>query len=121
IAAVAMWLEPVDMTLHFGQINLLLLALVLADLALPRRWQGIGVGLAAAIKLTPLIFIGYLLLTRRLRAALVATGTFAATVALGFALLPGGSVAFWGGRFAQPGDGPERLVNQSLNGLILRL
>src|SRR5207237_81817 len=37
IAAVAMWLEPVDMTLHFGQINLLLLALVLADLALPRR------------------------------------------------------------------------------------
>src|SRR5947208_7515106 len=28
VAAVAMWLEPVDMTLHFGQINLVLLALV---------------------------------------------------------------------------------------------
>ena len=73
IAAVGLWLEPVAMTLFFGQINLVLLALVVGDLALPDRikGKGIGIGLAAGIKLTPLIFIPYLLFTRRVRAAAV--------------------------------------------------
>ena len=67
IAAVGLWLEPVAMTLLFGQINLVPLALVVGDLALPDRFtgKGIGIGLAAGIKLTPLIFIPYLLFTRR--------------------------------------------------------
>jgi len=71
IAAVGLWLEPVAMTLFFGQINLVLLALVVGDLALPDRikGKGIGIGLAAGIKLTPLIFIPYLLFTRRVKAA----------------------------------------------------
>src|SRR3984957_4824051 len=65
IAAVGLWLEPVAMTLFFGQVNLLLLALVVGDLALPDRitGKGIGIGLAAGVKLTPLIFISMLLLT----------------------------------------------------------
>ncbi|HJY72416.1 MAG TPA: glycosyltransferase 87 family protein, partial [Streptosporangiaceae bacterium] len=73
IAAVGLWLEPVAMTLFFGQINLVLLALVVGDLALPDRTKGkgIGIGLAAGIKLTPLIFIPYLLFTRRVKAAAV--------------------------------------------------
>ena len=36
-----------------------------------------GVGIATAIKLTPAVFIGYLIVTRRWRAAAVAAGTSA--------------------------------------------
>ena len=123
IGAVSLWLEPVAMTLFFGQINVVLLALVVGDLALPdrTRGKGIGIGLAAAVKLTPLIFIAYLLLTRRVRAAAVSGLTFAATIGLGFALLPHASAVYWGGQFGQPGSTPFHLLNQSLYGAILRL
>src|ERR1700745_3893418 len=122
IAAVGLWLEPVAMTLCFGQINLVLLALVVGDLALPDRikGKGIGIGLAAGIKLTPLIFIPYLLFTRRVRAAAVSALTFAVTIGLGFALLPHASAVYWGGQFARPSK-HFHLDNQSLNGVILRL
>jgi alpha-1,2-mannosyltransferase len=122
IAAVGLWLEPVAMTLFFGQVNLVLLALVVGDLALPDRitGKGIGIGLAAGIKLTPLIFIPYLLFTRRVRAAAVSALTFAVTAGLGFALAPRTSAIFWGGQFARP-DNHFHLDNQSLNGVMLRL
>ena len=123
IAAVGLWLEPVAMTLFFGQINLVLLALVVGDLALPDRikGKGIGIGLAAGIKLTPLILIPYLLFTRRVKAAAVSALTFAVTVGLGFALLPHASAVYWGGKFTRPGSKPFHLNNQSLNGVMLRL
>jgi alpha-1,2-mannosyltransferase len=123
VAAVGLWLEPVDLTLHFGQINLILMALVLVDLAAPdtARYKGVAIGLAAGLKLTPLIFLPYLLLTGRVRVALVGAASFAGTVAAGFAVLGRDSAGYWGGQFAQPGDDPVRLVNQSLNGLVLRL
>lgn len=122
IAAVGLWLEPVAMTLFFGQINVVVLALVVGDLALPDsiKWKGIGIGLAAGIKLTPLIFIPYLLFTRRVRAAAVSAVTFAVTVGLGFALLPRASAVYWGGQFFRPSN-HFHLDNQSLNGVILRL
>jgi alpha-1,2-mannosyltransferase len=122
IAAVGLWLEPVAMTLFFGQINVVMLALVVGDLALPDRikGKGIGIGLAAGIKLTPLIFIPYLLLTRRVKAAAVSALTFAVMLGLGFALLPHASAVYWGGGFARPGR-HFHLDNQSLNGVILRL
>src|ERR1700744_5790002 len=120
IAAVGLWLEPVAMTLFFGQINLILLALVVGDLALPDRikGKGIGIGLAAGIKLTPLIFIPYLLFTRRVKAAVVSALTFAVTVGLGFALLPHASAVYWGGQFARPSK-HFHLDNQPLSGVIL--
>jgi alpha-1,2-mannosyltransferase len=122
IAAVGLWLEPVAMTLFFGQINVLLLALVVGDLALPERitGKGIGIGLAAGVKLTPLIFIPYLLFTRRVKAAAVATLTFAVTVGLGFALLPHASAVYWHDQIFRPKK-YFHLDDQSLNGVILRL
>jgi alpha-1,2-mannosyltransferase len=122
IAAVSLWLEPVAMTLFFGQINLVLLVLVVGDLALPDRvkGKGIGIGLAAGIKLTPLIFIPSLLFTRRVRAAVVSALTFAVTVGLGFALLPHASAVYWGGQVFGPSK-HYHLDNQSLNGVMLRL
>src|ERR1700735_1363895 len=123
IAAVGLWLERVAMTLFFGQIHLVLLALVVGDLALPDRSKakGIGIGLAAGIKLTQFIFIPYLLFTRRVRAAAVSALTFAVPVGLGFVLLPHASAVYWGGQFAGLGSTHFHLDNQSLNGVILRL
>ena len=125
-AGLAFGLEPVMQTLGFGQINLLLMFLVVADLAQSdnHAGKGIGVGVAAAVKLTPGIFIGYLLLTRRFRAAAVAAGTFIACLALGFAVLPAPSRRFWiGGLFlnSERVGGVPYAGNQSLNGVLVRL
>ena len=67
--ALALQTWPVAYTFHLGEVNLVLAALIGADLLRPREdeawWQGIGTGLAAGIKLTPLIFVAYLALTGR--------------------------------------------------------
>jgi alpha-1,2-mannosyltransferase len=92
-------LEPIRETYTFGQINILLAIAVLFDLLilLPRgsKWAGVGVGLAAAVKLTPAIFIVYLLVSRRRRAALTAVVTAAAASLLAFALMPRSSWHYW--------------------------
>ncbi len=126
LSAVLLYSEPVQRVLWLGQIELALMALIMWDLCQPdeRRWKGVGVGVAAGIKLVPLIFIPYLLLTRRYRQAAVATGTFAATVALGFGVMPANSAKWWfGGLFLQGSRtgfvGWEG--NQSLLGMITRL
>jgi len=127
LTALALLTWPVAYTLHLGETDLILTALIGADL-LRRRdggwWQGIGTGLAAGIKLTPLIFVAYLLLTRRYRAAATAAGTFAATVAAGFALLPSQSADFWlhGVFYNQSRIGnTANPSNQSLAGAVARL
>jgi alpha-1,2-mannosyltransferase len=128
VGGLSVWLEPVLSTLNLGQVNAIVMLLVLADLAQPdrRRWKGVGVGLATGIKLVPGLFIVYLLLTRRLRAAAVSAGTFAATVLLGLALSPRDFADYWGGAFADPhrvasAVGIGYLGNQSLHGLAARL
>ena len=127
VSAVALWTEPVLRSLHVGQIELVLMALIAWDLCQPdhRRWKGAGVGLAAGIKLVPLIFIPYLMLAGKLRQAAVATGVFAGTVVIGFAVLPGESVKWWltgyflhAGHFSNPSLGS--LLNQSLLALLTR-
>ena len=131
-AAAVLWTEPVLRTIYLGQVNLLLMALIIWDLCQPgtrrsgasRWWKGAGVGVAAGIKLVPLIFIPYLLLTRRFRAAAVACAVFAATVAAPFLVVPADSARWWlGGLFFNGGRtgfvGWEG--NQSLQALITRL
>jgi alpha-1,2-mannosyltransferase len=136
-AAAVFWTEPVLRTIYLGQVNLVLMALIIWDLGQPgpcqpdpgrpggsRWWKGAGVGVAAGIKLVPLIFIPYLLLTRRFRTAAVAAAAFAATVAAGFVVAPADSARWWlGGLFFQGGRagfvGWEG--NQSLRGLLTRL
>jgi alpha-1,2-mannosyltransferase len=116
----------VQRTMYLGQVELVLMAFVIWDMCQPdsRRFKGIGVGVAAAIKLIPLIFIPYLLLTRRYRQAAVVAVTFAASVIIGFAVLPADSRAWWlDGLLLKSGrtgfTGWEG--NQSLQGLITRL
>ena len=90
-------LEPVYHTLYLGQVNLILLALVMTDIWRTARGRtaGLGVGLAAAIKLTPAIFIVLFLLTRRTRSAVIAAGTFASGALLGYLVDPSASRLYW--------------------------
>ena len=135
VCALALWAQPVQSNLGLGQVNLLLMVAVIADLR-PRadgrggRWTGIATGIAAGIKLTPLIFIPYLLVTRKFRQAAMAAGAFAATIAVGFAAMPGASALYWySGLFARVNGGSGHNVefffasawNQSLRGLVSRL
>jgi GT2 family glycosyltransferase len=93
-------LSPVLGTLALGNVNTVLMFLVLVDLLwLPRRYRGVLIGIAAGFKLTPLIFVPYLFLTGRVRAGVTALASFAGTVGLGFLVLPGSSVTFWNGMF----------------------
>ena len=97
VTGLALWFEPVSSNLGLGQVNALLMLMVVADLALPdrNRCKGVGIGVAAACKLVPGIFVVYLLLTRRFRAAAVATGTFVAMTLAGWVIAPRASIAFW--------------------------
>ncbi|HEX6682588.1 MAG TPA: glycosyltransferase 87 family protein, partial [Candidatus Limnocylindrales bacterium] len=121
-------LGPVRDTFSFGQINLLLVGLVYADLWLlsrcgTRRFAGVGIGLAAAVKLTPAIFIAYLLLTRRWRAAGVATGTAAGATLLAAAVAPDASRAYFTDLLWDTGriGSLDYVSNQSLMGFVARL
>ncbi|HJZ07448.1 MAG TPA: glycosyltransferase 87 family protein, partial [Trebonia sp.] len=132
-AAAGLLTEPVFRTMYLGQINLVLMALIIWDLCQPdtllnsgksRWWKGFGTGIAAGIKLVPLVFIPYLLLARKFRQAAMTCAGFAFTVLLGFVILPGDSAKWWfhglffqGGRTGFTGWAG----NQSLDGLITRL
>ena len=123
---VVLLMEPVRETIGFGQVNLLLGGLIAADvLALRRgwRWAGAGIGLAIAIKLTPAVFVPYLLLTRQWRAVGVATGTAVLTAVLAFVVSPTTSVQFWGTTLWETGRVGEldQISNQSLMGAVARL
>ncbi|GAA1759569.1 glycosyltransferase 87 family protein [Luedemannella helvata] len=126
-AALTIAVEPVRETVNFGQVNLLLLALVGADLLLGvargRRWAGVGIGLATAIKLTPGIFIVYLLVTKRWRAAIVAAATAAGATVLAAVVTPDMSMVFWTEALwntDRVGD-LAFISNQSLQGAVARL
>ncbi|WP_245687649.1 glycosyltransferase 87 family protein [Streptacidiphilus griseoplanus] len=119
------WLEPVWTTLRYGQVNLALACLVLWDLTRSdaHRGKGVGIGIAAAIKLTPGLFAVYLLLTGRVRAAFTAFGAFLACTALGWIAMPGASHGFWTTYvFDSSRVGRTEIVdNQSLRGAVARL
>jgi alpha-1,2-mannosyltransferase len=107
-------------------VNLYLAGLVLFDVAALRRGSrlaGVGTGLATAVKLTPGLFVLYLALTGRWRAAGTAAGACLGAAALAFCLAPGTSVQFWTRLVFQTSRvGPTSAVaNQSVLGLLTRV
>ena len=106
-------LEPIWANFSFGQINVVLMTLVIAD-CVPRRtpWpRGLLLGLAIALKLTPAVFLLYFALRREGRAALTAVAGFAATTLLGFALAPRDSRQYW----TETLRDTDRIGNATLN------
>jgi alpha-1,2-mannosyltransferase len=125
LAGLTFWSEPVQRGLYLGQVELVLMALVVWDLSQPDRrwWKGAATGIATGIKLVPVVLIAYLVVTRRFRQAAVATGALAATMIIGFAAVPGQSVYYWlDGNFFQASRtgfvGDQQ--NQSLRGMLTR-
>jgi hypothetical protein len=117
-------LEPIYHTLYLGQINLILFALILIDVRRAARGQaaGIGIGLAAALKLTPLIFIPFFLVTRRWKDAAIATATFLACGLIGYLVAPEGSGLYWHHLFYSTARvGAPYISNQSPYALVLRV
>lgn len=94
-------LDPDRLTVSLGQVNFFVALLALADLTCTLRLRqrtlprGILLGLAAAIKLTPLIFVPLLLLTRQFRAAAIASLTFLLCSLGMFAMAPRSSGLYW--------------------------
>jgi alpha-1,2-mannosyltransferase len=111
--------------MRFGQVDTVLLAMAVADCAArsPRWPRGALVGLATAIKLIPGVFIVYLWLSGRRRAAVTAAGTALACTLGAWLLLPHDSVSYWTSVIFQSGHlgSNAGTSNQSLRGMLLRL
>ncbi|MEE6258410.1 glycosyltransferase 87 family protein [Plantactinospora sonchi] len=143
-AAVA--IEPARETLGYGQVNLLLFGLIMADLVALRwrarrgsrvrptdgplrrlffsgAWAGVGIGLATSIKLTPALFIVYLMLTRQWRAAMTAIGAAVAVTIGTFAVTGRESTAYFTSVLWQTErvGAADMTPNQSLAGVLARL
>jgi alpha-1,2-mannosyltransferase len=124
VVPVALLLEPVRMTLLYGQVNLLLMALVSADcLVRTPRWpRGLLVGIAAAIKLTPAGFVLFFLLRKDYRAAATALGAFLGATAVGFVFAPQDSARYWSSTLFDTGriGAVHYQSNQSLQAVLAR-
>jgi alpha-1,2-mannosyltransferase len=125
LIAGAAYLTPLRQEVHYGQIDIFLVALCLVDCVTERpRWpRGALIGLATAIKLVPGVFIVYLLITGRRKAAGVAAGSFAVVTGLTWLVSPRDSVAYWTRAIfdSQRLGQNTQAANQSLRGMILRL
>jgi len=125
VAPAAVYLEPIRSNFEFGQINVVLMTLVIAD-CMPRKtpWpRGLLLGVAIALKLTPAVFLLYLLLRRDTRALLTSVASAVLATAVGFMLAPRDSWEYW----TQTIRDTDRigtatyLTNQNIAGTLARL
>jgi len=97
VAPAVIYLEPIRSNFDFGQINVVLMMLVIAD-CVPRRtpWpRGMLLGIAIALKLTPAVFLLYFLLRRDTRALIVTAASAATATLAGFAFAWRDSFQYW--------------------------
>ncbi len=125
LIATLLYTRPVFDHLGDGQVDIVIMALCLADTVTSRpRWpRGALVGVATAIKLVPGIFIAYFWLTGRRRATGVAAGTFVLCELVAGLAAFGDFRLYWTHLVfdtSRPGDGAI-YKNQSLRGIGLRL
>lgn len=124
LATGCLLLEPVWASLSFGQVNLLLMLLVVYDVLRPdRRSAGLLLGVAAGIKLTPLVFVVLLVLAGRRVPAVRAVAAFAGTVLLGLVVAWRDAATYWTETLWDPSriGGLAFSSNQSVNGVLTRL
>lgn len=114
-----LWIDAIQ-----GQANLLVLLLVLVGIAgivqgKPRLAAALGV--AAALKLTPLILLGWLLLDRRLREASWMLGAFVGITAAAALLRFDDTLIFFRQVLPALAQGSAIYANQSLQGVVARV
>jgi alpha-1,2-mannosyltransferase len=89
-------LEPARSGIDYGQIELILMFVIVADLLLvPSPYRGVLIGIAAAVKLTPLVFVIVLIVSRDVRSVMRAAAAFLACTGLFWLYSPGLSRAYW--------------------------
>jgi alpha-1,2-mannosyltransferase len=116
-------LEPVRSNFDYGQINVLLMVMVVADLTRVRPpWRGVLVGLAAAVKLTPLMYLVYFVVAKEWRSLARGVATFALATGGAWLILPHDSALYW---FHEATDAARTgqlgiVSNQSWNGMVHR-
>ncbi|MDQ1485615.1 MAG: alpha,2-mannosyltransferase [Actinomycetota bacterium] len=124
LISVIAWTLPIRDEFRYGQVGIFLTALCVLDCVLPKtRWpRGMMVGFAVAVKLTPGVFIPYLWLTGRRRAAVVATLWFVGLSLATAIAMPQASKVFWTSAIfdnSRVGDNAAT-PNQSLRSIFLR-
>lgn len=120
----AITLETVRANFGFGQVNIFLMTMVAIDvLRRGRSSRGVLVGIAAAFKLTPLIFVLLFLLDRDKRAAVRSLITFVAATGIAWLIRPSLSAQYYFHfRVVEKRIGsPSYVSNQSVNGIFARL
>jgi alpha-1,2-mannosyltransferase len=113
-----LWVDVVQ-----GQANLLVLVLVtvgMVGVLHGRPAFGAAIGAAAALKLTPLILVVWLLLDRRFRAAAFVLGGFAMVTGAAALLRFQDTVAYFGQVLPALAAGTAFYANQSLAGVLDR-
>lgn len=119
---VAWDIQPIHGTLWQGQVNLVLAAIIIWDLTRPQgaRWRGWSVGVASGVKLTAVIFVPYLLISRQWRAAIAAVTAAVGTVALGWIVLASDSSDYWLGAVRTTGHigSLDHPANSSIGGML---
>ncbi|MFE7796699.1 glycosyltransferase 87 family protein [Nocardia sp. NPDC057440] len=125
LALTCVFIEPVRTTLYYGQINLVLMLLVLWDFSRAdrARLRGLGVGLAAGIKLVPLYFVAQFIVLRQWRSVATVSVVFAASIGLTWIVLPADSEQYWTSTFFQSNRiaVDNNPANQSIRGVIAHL
>lgn len=117
-------LEPIQSTIFFGQVNLLLAVAVALDLlVVPPRFRGILIGAATAIKLTPAVYILYLVMRRQFRQAAIAVSTAIGCTGAAYLIAPALSRDYWFRALLDNGriGGQAYTGNQSIWGVMYRL
>jgi alpha-1,2-mannosyltransferase len=133
-------LYPFRSLLYWGQLGLFLMFLVFVDLfVVPTRFRGMLIGVAAAVKLLPAIFIVWLLARREFPGVVRVVGAFLVLTVFAAVLWPHASVEYWfhvlpSGRDVTMATNPTNLpvhpstwffgvgkvINQSLRGMLGR-
>lgn len=119
------FLEPVIETFGFGQVSLIMMALVAIDcLAGKTLWpRGFGIGIAAAIKLTPAAFVLFFLVRKDYRSAVTAGLTFVGAALVGFVVDFHASIEYWfqGGLSGGGVSGTAFKTNQAIEATLVRM
>lgn len=130
ISALILFTGPWRETLALGQINPLLMGLIVFDLLVSTRKhpngfipRGILTGISAGIKLTPLVFLMYFVMRGDFKSAARMVATFGATVAVMWIAFPALSAKYWLSALGNTDRVGSLAVyeNISLRGVVARL
>ena len=116
--------DPFRLIVGLGQIDALLALLVLVDaFVFPPPIRGLGMGIAMAVKLTPVVFLAYLAWQKQWRSIAVAVAAAAVCCALAEVLLPHSNVDYaqWLLTHAESIGRFDFVSNQSVRGLVARV